>query len=123
MKDFTQVYNDEGIENIAKICHQTNKAYCETIGDESQVDWGMSPEWQRESAIKGVKLHLSGDHGAEASHQSWMNEKIQDGWKYGEIKTPELKEHPCLVPFSELPIEQQMKDHLFRAIVNSFKNV
>lgn len=121
--DFTKIFDDEGITSIAMICHQANKTYCESIGDNTQSNWKDAPDWQKESAIRGVKLHLSGDHGAEASHESWIKEKIDTGWKYGPVKDFEKKEHPCLLPFSELPIEQQMKDHLFRGIVNSFKNI
>lgn len=29
--------------------------------------------------------------------------------------------HPCLLTFDELPIEQQIKDHLFREIVHALK--
>jgi len=29
------------------------------------------------------------------------------------------KEHPCIVPFSELPKEQQAKDYLARAVVHA----
>jgi hypothetical protein len=50
-----------------------------------------------------------------------MKQKLDDGWKYGPVKDPEKKEHPCLVSFSELPKEQQAKDFIFRAIVHCFK--
>lgn len=45
--------------------------------------------------------------------------EIADGWEYGPVKDPEAKEHPCLVPFSDLPREQQAKDFLFRAVVRA----
>lgn len=109
-------------EQIAKICHEANRAYCETLGDISQGHWEDAPEWQRTSAINGVALHLSGAHGPEASHESWMKEKLENGWKHGSVKDAEKKEHPCLVPFSDLPAEQQRKDFLFKAIVDCFKN-
>ncbi len=110
------------VERIAKICHQTNKAYCETIGDDSQPEWGLAPAWLRDSAVKGVEFHL--DHPeatAAASHESWLAEKEATGWKYGPVKNPEAKEHPCFVPFSELPPEQQAKDRLFKAIVDALR--
>nr|WP_262568797.1 hypothetical protein [Endozoicomonas gorgoniicola] len=40
---------------------------------------------------------------------------------YGEVKDPAKKEHPCVVPFSKLPVEQQAKDFLFRQVVHSLK--
>ena len=110
-------------DQIAKICHEANRAYCETIGDMSQPSWENAPDWQKNSALLGVDLHMSGDHKPEASHLSWMNQKILDGWVYGTEKNAEVKTHPCIVPFNELPIEQQRKDFLFRAIVHAFKGV
>lgn len=106
------------IEAIAKTCHEANRAYCESIGDHSQVSWEDAPEWQRTSAINGVIFVMSNpDAGDEASHNSWLAEKRMNGWKYGEVKDTDAKTHPCFLPFNELPPEQQFKDKLFRAIV------
>ncbi len=111
------------IEDIARICHEANRAYCETMEDGSQVPWDEAPGWQRTSAMNGVDLHLANRHlPASASHESWMDEKVRDGWVYGEVKDAELKTHPCIVPFEELPPEQQAKDHCFKAIVSAFRD-
>lgn len=105
---------------IARICHEVNRAYCQALGDHSQLSWENAPQWQRDSALLGVALHQEKPHaGPQASHESWMAEKLASGWKYGPVKDPDLKEHPCLVPFDELPREQQAKDFLFRAVVHS----
>lgn len=109
------------IEDIAKVCHQTNKAFCEAFNDYSQTHWDSAPEWQKESAINGVTFHLNGVFGPEASHNNWMIEKQRDGWKYGDVKDHELKTHPCMIPFEELPLEQKAKDFLFRSVVHSLK--
>jgi hypothetical protein len=104
---------------IARVCHEVNRAYCESLGDASQVPWEEAPAWQRESAVKGVQLHQSGDHGPSASHESWMKQKVADGWVYGPVKDAVKREHPCMVPFTELPREQQAKDFIFRAVVHA----
>lgn len=106
---------------IAKVAHEVNRAYCAALGDTSQPAWADAPDWQRASAKLGVELHLSGDHGPEASHASWMTQKLADGWVYGEAKDPQAKTHPCLVPFSDLPKEQQAKDFIFRGVVHAMK--
>ena len=98
-----------------------NKAYCEALGDHSQVDWDDAPEWQRESARMGVDFHMTGDFGPEATHISWLKAKIEAGWKYGPIKDESKKEHPCIVPFNQLSVEQQAKDYIFRAIVHELR--
>ncbi len=105
------------IEEIARICHEANRVYCETLGDFSQKFWETAPDWQRDSAINGVKFHQHHpDTDDAASHVNWMDEKIEDGWTYGEEKDPEKKTHPCMVSFEDLPKEQQLKDRLFRLI-------
>ena len=105
---------------IARAAHEVNRAYCAALGDDSQPPWETAPDWQRQSAIDGVRFHLSGDHGPEASHDNWVYEKVANGWKYGAVKDPDKKTHPCLVPFNELPAEQRAKDHLFSAVVREF---
>ena len=106
------------IESIAKVCHEANKAYCQSIGDDSQPAWEDAPEWQKKSAIEGVKFNIANPTApASASHDSWLAVKKADGWKYGPVKDPENKEHPCYVPYEELPVEQQKKDALFKAVV------
>jgi len=107
---------------IATVCHEANRAYCLTIGDPSQQPWEEAPSWQQESAIKGVQFHLANpDATAAASHESWLKEKEATGWKYGEVKDPEKKEHPCFLPFNMLPLMQQAKDKLFKAIVDALR--
>ena len=110
------------IENIAKAAHELNKAYCESIGDNSQPSWEDAPEWQKSSAINGVTFHLNNpDATPSASHQSWLKQKTEEGWKYGKVKNPETKEHPCFVPYEQLPNEQKAKDYIFRQTIHSLK--
>lgn len=109
---------------IAKVAHEVNRAYCQALGDESQLAWEDAPQWQQDSAMLGVKLHIDcPDAGPQASHESWMNQKVSEGWVYGPEKRADLKQHPCLVPFDQLPREQQAKDYLFRSVVHSVGSV
>jgi hypothetical protein len=102
------------VEKIAKTCHEVNRAYCAGLGDDSQLSWDQAPQWQRDSAIDGVNFHLNDPElGPDASHNVWMAHKIADGWEWGEVKDAGKKTHPCIVPFGDLPIEQQIKDTLF----------
>lgn len=113
---------NESINPIAKVCHQANKAFCEANGDNSQKDWEEAEEWQKTSAVNGVVFRIiHPDAGHDAQHNSWMKEKTDDGWVYGEVKDPEAKTHPCIVPFDQLPKFQQQKDALFCAIVDALK--
>lgn len=108
------------IEGIARVCHEANRAYCTSIGDKSQPSWENAPDWQRDSAVNGVIFHMKNPNSKpEDSHNNWLQEKEADGWKYGKVKDADKKEHPCFVPYEQLPIEQQKKDSLFIAIVRA----
>lgn len=105
---------------IARVCHEVNRAYCQALGDSSQPAWEDAPEWQKNSAMLGVELHLNNPHaGPQASHVSWMRQKEEEGWVWGPVKDAEKKTHPCIVDFSDLPREQQAKDFIFRAVVHA----
>lgn len=107
-------------EKIAEVCHEANRAYCLALGDTSQPTWADAPDWQKASAVNGVLFHFANpEAGDAASHENWLKEKEAAGWKYGPVKDPANKEHPCFVPFDQLPKEQQAKDRLFRAIVHA----
>ncbi len=110
------------VEAIARVCHEANRAYCESIGDHSQAEWTAAADWQRDSAVKGVEFALSGDSTPREQHDAWTRDKIAQGWVYGEVKDADKKTHPCLVPYYDLPVEQQKKDALFRAIVSALKD-
>lgn len=102
------------IEEIARIAHEVNRGLCEALGDDSQVRWEEAPEWQINSAINGVKLVRDKENASPGdSHAAWRYEKVRAGWVYGEVKDEAIRQHPCLVPFEELPPEQRLKDHLF----------
>lgn len=108
------------ITQIAQITHEANRAYCNTVGDTSQLSWDQAPDWQKDSAVNGVKFHLDHpDSKPEDSHWNWLEQKKADGWKYGAVKDPDKKEHPCYVPYQELPEFQRVKDYIFTSIVKA----
>lgn len=108
-------------EQVARMCHEVNRAYCEAIGHTSQTSWNEAPEWQKESARKGVQAHVDSNFTMkpEDSHNSWLAEKEKDGWVYGEVKDLAKRTHPCMLPYSELPVAQRTKDYLFGAVVHT----
>lgn len=118
---------DEKVISIAKAAHQANKAWCEANDDDSQLDWEKAAQWQRDSAISGVKFRIDNPTaGSDAQHNNWMKEKIDAGWVYGKEKDEIAKTHHCIVPFEDLPEFQQKKDALFAGVVDAligFKEV
>lgn len=111
-------FTEEQILAAAKAAHECNRAFCVAIGDNSQVPWEWAEEWQRTSAVNGVRGVIKGD-GPFESHTSWCNEKYATGWKHGPVKDASKKEHPCLVPYNDLPYEQKAKDDVYVTVVKS----
>lgn len=109
----------EAFEDAARAAHGANRAYCITLGDDSQPIWDRAPQWQRDSAILGVKFVWYNGVNPAAQHECWVKEKRRDGWVYGPEKDVIAKTHPCLVPYAELPAEQRVKDVIFGAVADA----
>ncbi|MCG8345381.1 MAG: hypothetical protein MI685_09535, partial [Chlorobiales bacterium] len=105
-------------EFIAKACHDANRAYCQSIGDNSQKPWSSTKAEIKNSAIDGVKYAIEmiedgEDLSSAMMHENWLKGKIEQGWTYGEEKCEESKTHPCCIPYEQLPEEQKKKDAIF----------
>ena len=55
-------------------------------------------DMDQDAAIPLIKCRVAAAH---AAHEA--NREEADGWKYGPVKDPEKKEHPCFVPYDDLP--------------------
>lgn len=47
---------------------------------------------------------------AKNTHENWAQNKLEDGWAYGEELDDEKKTHPCLVEYEELSEEDKDYD-------------
>lgn len=108
----------EIVEACARAAHEANRAYCLAIGDTSHLSWDDAPGWQTASARNGVIGALAGNT-PEQAHESWLAEKAAMGWKWGPVKDPEKREHPCFVPYADLPESQRAKDDVFISVVRA----
>ena len=43
-------------------------------------------------------------------HEVWAETRISQGWTYGDERNDELKTHPCLIPYDDLPEEEKEYD-------------
>ena len=86
------------------------------------MPWEEAPDWQKESCVEGMKAHMHDPYMTPAdSHASWLEHKKSEGWTYGPEKNADKKEHPCMVPYGELPPEQRTKDYLFKAVADALR--
>ena len=47
---------------------------------------------------------------AKNVHEIWAQERINQGWTYGEKRNDVLKQHPCLIAYEDLPDEEKVYD-------------
>lgn len=109
------------VRALARIVHEANRAFCESIGDTSLVPWDETDKEIQDSAIDGVQRVLDDPKITPKDlHDEWVIGKVEDGWVYGEEKDEEAKTHPCLVDYKLLPVAQRYKDSLFLNIILSY---
>lgn len=106
------------VHDIARVCHEANRALQAINGEEVGPEWDDAPKWMRDSAEDGVTNIIAGATPRE-SHENWMRYRAADGWVYGEVKDESLKTHPCMVPYDDLPYSQRIKDSLFHGVVHA----
>lgn len=44
------------------------------------------------------------------THNNWAQQRLSDGWRYGPERNDGRKEHPCLIPYEELPESEKQYD-------------
>ena len=47
---------------------------------------------------------------AKNVHDVWASSRISQGWTWGPKRSDELKTHPSLIPYEELPEEEKQYD-------------
>jgi hypothetical protein len=47
---------------------------------------------------------------AENVHEIWADQRLQEGWVWGPTRNDTLKQHPCLVSYSQLPESEKEYD-------------
>jgi len=56
---------------------------------------------------------------ARNAHDIWARQRLAEGWKYGPRRDDGKKEHPCLVPYEDLP--KQEKEYDRNAAIETLK--
>lgn len=93
--------------DIARVCHEVNRNYRRFLGETDSGAWAEISAEKRASIVTGVQFALDRpDLTPRESHERWMEDAANAG-------------HINLVPWEQLPREQQAKDEIFLAIVRA----
>ena len=97
-------------ENLSEEFRESNRAQARSISEKLNMagfayDAGDTPFPSVEEFDQQTTLLL-----AQSEHIRWMQEKLANGWTYAPVRDNGLKRHPCLVPYDDLPVEEQQKD-------------
>lgn len=47
---------------------------------------------------------------AKNVHDTWAQQRLKEGWTFGPKRSDTLRQTPCLVPYDDLPEEEQEYD-------------
>ena len=56
------------------------------------------------------ELLYLGEAIAKQVHNVWAQNRINEGWTYGQVRNDALRQTPCLVPYEQLPEEEKAYD-------------
>lgn len=112
------------VYGIASVCHEVNRAYCESMGVFTIQPWEQASPDIVKNAMQGVLFRMTNPLSTPKDmHANWVKDKVRAGWVYGEVKDAERMTHPCIVPYDQLPQAQRTKDNLFMAVVDSTRKL
>jgi hypothetical protein len=57
----------------------------------------------------------------ENAHDNWAKQRLSEDWTFGSKRDDLTKEHPCLVPYEELPESEKEYDRL--AAMETLKSI
>ena len=58
------------------------------------------------------EIEKLGERLAEHVHDVWARQRLNDGWTWGPARDDAQKQHPCLVPYAELPESEKQYDRV-----------
>lgn len=126
-----EIDHADRVVEIARVCHEVNRAVRMFLREadpgssvnkpgHSDLPWNQISDETKASACVGVEAILSGQtETPEQSHDRWREFKESNGWTLGPVLDHEKKTHPNLVPYDELPGDEQIKDTVFFGIVRA----
>ncbi|GGM37077.1 RyR domain-containing protein [Dactylosporangium sucinum] len=95
-------------DELSEDLKEANRAHARSIGTKlTEVGCTVAP---RRDAGVDLSQDPKFETLAEQEHIRWMDERIRQGWTYGEVRDDATKRHPSLVPWQSLAESEKEKD-------------
>jgi len=108
------------LAEVARMVHQTDKAYCESIGDYSNKNWEQAEPADKKRMEDIVQFYTDNPLAMDCSiHNVWIKAMVMDGWVKGDEFNPFTKTHPGIIKFEEIPFEQQVRATIIRRVIGT----
>jgi class 3 adenylate cyclase len=101
IRPWAELSEDFRHANRVQVADIPNKLY--ELGYELAPSHGFAP-----SEIKITSHQL--EELAIREHDRWLAERTRQGWSYGPVRDNARKQHPCLIPWADLPEGEKQKD-------------
>ena len=85
------------------------KALCDQLGTRDIV-CGLPRNMDGSIGFQAQKVQALAEQLARNTHEVWAAQRLKDGWVWGPSRDDAQKQHPCLVPYEELPEEEKDYD-------------
>lgn len=110
-------YDELTDEDLARICHEAHVALRIGLNDSADdVHWDALPRRRKDTVVNQVRLFREGKTLAEV-HEAWVIRMAEDGWRHGLTRNLIQKMHPNMIPYEQLPPEEQAKVRQAQRIV------
>lgn len=106
-EDFKK-YDREIIEKIPSILSEAQKANCKK--KLRGLPMYKPKPIDTKNIILNNEILVLCEVLAKNTHEVWASGRITDGWTYGDMRNDVKKEHPCLIPYEELPESEKEYD-------------
>ena len=106
---------------IAQVCHEANRGLHLIQPDDGipvADSWDDLAEGERAEVTADVEHALAGAT-VDELHEQWCNTRYTEGWTHGPTRDADLRTHPYLVPYDDLPAAQHEEYELFAAVVDT----
>lgn len=102
---------------MAQVAVEVDRCVCHAAGVDLPKPWSDMSEDEKGHVIAAVVAFKQDPLCTpESLHEEWVRGMTADGWSFGEMDDVK-KTHPLLLPYSEMPMLQVLRDALFLSSV------